>query len=160
MNTPRSTPDWILEAVSAVTLAAAIGDVALHWRILPQRIPIHFGASGDPNGWGDKNMLLLLLSSTIGMAILLTIAETRQRLINVPLNVDRDSPQVRSILRSMAIVMKAVIILAFFWITDATMRTALGEAHGLGRAFLPLFLGGTLAPAIYYAVKLKRLPRK
>jgi hypothetical protein len=37
------------------------------------------------------------------------------------------------------------------------MRTAMGEADGLGRAFLPVFLGGTFVPIIYYVVRLKRL---
>jgi hypothetical protein len=71
--------------------------------------------------------------------------------------VDRDSPGVRQLLRSMVIVVKAVITVVFVWITDVTMRTATGEANGLGRAFLPVFLAGIFAPLIYYLLKLRRL---
>ena len=157
METSRSAVDWFYEGVSAVALAGAIADVAMHWSILPQRIPVHFGAAGNPNGWGDKNMLLVHLATTVGVAILLTVAESYQRLINIPIGVDRDSPEVRRLLRSMVIVMKAAITVSFVWIMDLTIRTAVGEAHGLGRAFLPVFLGGIFAPMIFYIVKLKRL---
>jgi uncharacterized membrane protein len=157
MDAKRSTLDWVFEAVSIVALGAATGDLAIHWRILPDRIPVHFGVSGNANRWGSKNMLLVLLAGTIGMAVLLTVAETYQRLINVPLSVDRESPEVRQLLRSMVIVMKVVIMVAFFWIADVTMRTALGEANGLGPAFLPVFLSTVFAPMIYYIVKLNKL---
>jgi hypothetical protein len=102
-------------------------------------------------------MLLLLLGTTAAVAGLLTIAESNQRLINIPMKVDRNSPEARRLLRSMVIVMKAVISVFFLWIADSTMRTAVGEAHGLGRAFLPVFVGGILAPLVYYLVRLHRL---
>jgi Protein of unknown function (DUF1648) len=157
MEPRRSTIDWILEIVSVVALIAAVADVAVHWSLLPDRIPTHFGASGAPNGWGGKNMILLLLAVTLVMAITLTVAGKYQRLINIPLGVDRESPQVRGLLRSMVIALKAVITVTFVWIVDLTMRTAMGEANGLGRAFLPVFVGATSAPLVYYLVKLKRL---
>ena len=149
--------DWVFEGVSCVALLAAIGDVAMRWSRLPERIPVHFGASGNPNRWGGRNMLLLLVATTVVMAALLTLAEKHQRFINIPISVDRESPEVRRLLRSMVIVMKAAITLAFLWIVDATMRVALGELNGLGPASLPMFLGGVFAPMVYYLVKLKRL---
>jgi uncharacterized membrane protein len=157
MDAPRSTLDWVFEAVSAAAILAAIGDVAMHWSMLPERIPTHFGVSGNPNGWGGKIMLLLLLAATVVVAVVLTVAESYQRLINIPMSLDRDSPEVRRLLRSMVIAMKAVITLTFVWIADLTMRTAVGEANGLGRAFAPVFLCGLAAPSIYYLVRLYRL---
>lgn len=156
-DTGRSIFDWILEGISALAIIAAIGDVAMHWNILPARIPVHFGAAGSPNAWGDRNMLPILLATTIVMAVVLTVAENYQRLINIPMKVDRDSPEVRRLLRSMAIAMKAVITVSSVWIIDLTMRTAVGEANGLGRAFLPLFLAAIVLPIAYYLVKLARL---
>jgi len=149
--------DWVFEIVSAVAILAAIADVAMHWNMLPQRIPVHFGIAGNPNAWGAKSMLPLLLLTTLVVAIVLTVAETHQRLINIPMSVDRDSPEARRLLRSMTIVLKAVITVTSVWIVDLTMRTAVGEANGLGRAFAPVFLGGIIAPLIYYLVRLYRL---
>lgn len=157
MDSPRSTTDWIFETVWAVALFAAIGEVALRWSSLPARIPVHFDASGGVNGWGGKSMLLVLVGSTIAMSILLTIAASFQRMINIPMNADRDSPAVRRLLRSMVIVMKTVMTLGFFWIDHVTIKTALGEPGGMGRLFLPLFLSGTFLPIVYFMVKLHRV---
>jgi hypothetical protein len=156
-GTGRSISDWVLEGVSAVALAAAGGDVAMHWSLLPARIPVHFGAAGSPNAWGDRTMLLYLVAATIVMAVVLTVAESYQRLINIPMKVDRESFEVRRLLRSLAIAMKAVITVSSVWIIDLTMRTAVGEAKGLGAAFLPVFLAAVIAPIVYYLVKLARL---
>jgi hypothetical protein len=153
----RSIFDWALEGVSAVALAAAGGDVAMHWSVLPARIPVQFGAAGNPNAWGERTMLLYLLAATVVMAVVLTIAESYQRLINIPMKVDRDSPEVRRLLRSLVIALKAVITVSSVWIIDLTMRTAIGEANGLGPAFLPVFLAAVIAPIVYYVVKLARL---
>jgi hypothetical protein len=157
MGTGRSISDWALEGVSAVALVAACGDVAMHWSLLPARIPIHFGVAGSPNEWGDRTMLLLLLAATIVMAVVLTVAESYQRLINIPMKVDRESPEVRRLLRSLVIAMKAVITVSSVWIIDLTMRTAVGEANGLGWAFLPVFIAAVIAPIVYYLVRLVRL---
>jgi uncharacterized membrane protein len=157
MGTGRSISDWALEGVSAAALVAAGGDVAMHWSRLPTRIPVHFGVAGSPNAWGDRTMLLFLLAATIAMAVVLTIAESYQRLINIPMKVDRESPAVRRLLRSLAIAMKAVITVSSVWIIDLTMRTAVGEANGLGRAFVPVFLAAVIAPIVYYVVRLARL---
>ena len=73
------------------------------------------------------------------------------------MKVDRDSPAVRRLLRSLVIAMKAVIMVSSVWIIDLTMRTAVGEANGLGRVFVPVFLAAVGAPIIYYVVKLARL---
>jgi hypothetical protein len=50
-----------------------------------------------------------------------------------------------------------VITVSSVWIIDLTMRTAVGEANGLGRAFVPVFLAAVIAPIVYYVVKLARL---
>ncbi len=157
MSPRRSGLDWFFEGVSVIALLGAGWDLALHWGMLPAQIPTHFNAAGNPNGWGGKNSLLLLLGTTAGMFILLTIAESYQRLINIPIKVDRESPAVRQLLRRMVIAMKVVVTVAFAWIVDRTIRTALGEARGLGIAFLPVFLAGVLGPVVFYVVKLKRL---
>ena len=98
-----------------------------------------------------------LLATTLGTVILLTVSESYQRLINIPMKVDRESPEVRRLLRSLVIAMKAVITVSSVWIIDLTMRTAAGEANGLGRAFVPVFLAAVMAPIVYYVMKLARL---
>ena len=112
----RSAADWIQEALSLAALAAIIFTITAHWTELPARAPTHFGASGAPNGWGGKSAMLLLPSTSVALYILMTIASRYQRLINVPMKIDRDASEVQRLLQSMSITLKAVLLFAFAYL--------------------------------------------
>ncbi|HXE62649.1 MAG TPA: DUF1648 domain-containing protein [Bryobacteraceae bacterium] len=157
MMPQRSGMDWLLEGIGAAAVIAAAAEIGMHWSALPVRIPTHFGIGGQANGWGERNSLLVLLASTIVMFVLLTIAEKYQRLVNIPVKVDREAPEVKRLIRSLAIALKAVLSAGFYWITHVTIAIAMSERTAMGRVFLPVFLAAVLAPVIYYSVRLKRL---
>jgi uncharacterized membrane protein len=75
----KSAFDWILEALSISALVFIIGTVAAHWTELPARALRHFGLSGRPDGWGNKNGMVVLPLTTIGLYILLTLASRSAR---------------------------------------------------------------------------------
>jgi len=156
MAPKRNTLDWTLEGASLAVLVAIFVNLAAHWSELPGRVPTHYGASGNPNAWGGKNVLWVLPIVAVGLYLLLTTAARYQRLINLPIRVDRDLPEVRKLLLTMTICMKAVMMLMLAYISWAGINTALGRAEGLGRMFLPLFLAATFAPVIFFTRKLQR----
>ena len=156
MTPKRSTLDWLMEAASLAALALIIGTVLVHWDQLPPQVPKHFGASGQPNGWGSRNTLLLLPAIAAGIYVLATAATYFTRLVNLPIEIDRDSPDVQRVLTSFAIAMKLSCLLVFLYITGATVRTALGRSAGLGGAFLPVSLIATFSPTGYYLLRLRR----
>ncbi|HVW08686.1 MAG TPA: DUF1648 domain-containing protein [Bryobacteraceae bacterium] len=153
----RSGVDWLLEGISAVAVIAAAAEIAIRWNALPAKIPVHFGIHGEANGWGSRNSLFMLLGATVMMFALLTISETNQRLVNIPVKVDRDAPAAKRLIRSLTIAIKAVLSAGFLWITHVTIAIALGERTAMGRVFLPLFLGAVFVPIVYYSVRLKKL---
>jgi uncharacterized membrane protein len=156
MTPRRTTLDWTLEVISLAILVSIFVNLAAHWAELPDRVPRHYGALGDPNAWGGKSGLWALPVVAVGLYLLLTAASRYQRLINLPVRVDRDLPAVRKLLLTMAIWMKATIMLMFAYISWAGINTALGRTQGLGRMFLPLFLAATFAPVIFFTRKLQR----
>ena len=129
----------------------------MRWSALPARIPTHFGIDGQANGWGGRDSLLVLLASTVVMFALLTVAGKYQRLVNIPVKVDREAPEVRRVIRSLTIVIKAVLSAGFFWITHVTIGIAMKQRAAMGRGFLPVFLAAVLAPVIYYCVRLRKV---
>ena len=48
-------------AVNVVLMIFLVGMVLFYYNQLPDRIPVHFGADGTPNGWAGKGMMLVLL---------------------------------------------------------------------------------------------------
>jgi uncharacterized membrane protein len=154
MMPKRSGVDWLLEGVAAAAVVAAALEIAMRWNALPAKIPTHFGMDGRANGWGGRDSLLVLLASTVVMFVLLTIAGKYQRLVNIPVKVDREAPEAKRLIRSLAIVIKAVLSAGFFWITHVTLAIAMRQRTAMGRVFLPVFLAGVVVPVIYYCVRL------
>jgi uncharacterized membrane protein len=147
--------DWSFEAIS---LAALLGTLALpiwRWGDLPAKVPQHFGPSGTPDGWGSKAGLAILPLISLVVYLGLTLASRYQQLINLPSSADRERPEVRQLLLTFVTVVKAEVTVLLFYITWATVETALGHANGLGRSLAlltPITIFGTIA---LYLWKLK-----
>jgi len=67
-------PDWKRE-IPALTMLAAMFVTALAvWPHMPDRLPVHWGLSGDPNRWGGRFEALLGLPLTaLGVYVLLLV---------------------------------------------------------------------------------------
>jgi uncharacterized membrane protein len=152
----RSTTGWGLEVISLASVLSSIAIVAVQWNALPAQVPLHFGASGQADGWGSKSGIWLLPAISAFLYLVLTVASRYQRLINLPFRVDRDAPEVRRLLLHMMIVLKTEMTLIFAYITWGMVETALGRSEGLGIWFLPVLLIATTLPLIYYLAKLRR----
>jgi hypothetical protein len=94
--------------------------------------------------------------TTAGMFLLLTACSYYPRLINLPISVDRESPEVRKLLLTMSLVLKASLLLTLGYINWAGINIALGRAQGLGTMFLPVFLAAAFGPIAFYTHKLRR----
>jgi len=157
MSEPRSRAQWFFEGLSLLLVILMFAMVAFHWQQFPDRVPAHFDFHGKPNGYHGKRFLLILPGIAAVVWIVMTLAQRYQRLINIPFTIDRDSPEVQSVLRSMTIVEETTVTLTFAWLMRGMVRTALGRAEGIGQGFVPLALALISAPLIVYSVKLLRL---
>lgn len=146
----RSTLDWVQEGVAFAALISVVVICLVNQTDMPAQVPTHFGFSGRPDAWGPKSRLLLLPLVAIGLFIVLTVASHIQSFINLPITVDRDSPEVQRLLRSMSITLKMVVLLTFACIEWSQVQTALGLASGLGRLFLPMALAAVFLPLGIY----------
>ena len=150
----RSALGWVLEAVSLGALVSIFGIVWFNWKDLPARILRHFNSRGNPDGWGGKNGLLPLPLTALGIYSLLTMAFRYQNLINIPMTVDRDAPEVRSLLGVMSALLKTILLCMFLYLTGANVNTAMGRLNGLGRPFLPAWLASVFLTPGFYMFKL------
>ena len=151
MAQKRSAFDWLLEVLSFLLLLLIVGVVLIHWPGLPARIPTHFSASGQPDRWGDKSGVFALPAIAAGLYLLLTIIPRYPQFINVPFEIDRTAPPVRSLLLTMTIALKLEILIVFFYIEHAVIR-----AHGLGTAFLPASLLAIFSTLAFFLLRLRK----
>lgn len=152
----RTRLDWLLEALSLALLSAMLINLIVHWSELPDRVPHHYSLEGDPNIWGGKGYLLVTPFVAAGLYVLMTATSRYGGCINLPIAIDRKSPEIQQILLTMTQFMKAALVLAFAYISWAGINTAMGRAQGLGGAFLPILLAGLFGPLIYFTIRLGR----
>jgi hypothetical protein len=105
---------------------------------------------------GGRNGLLLPPLTSMGIYALLTMASRYQKLINIPMTVDRDAPEVQSFLFKTSALLKTVLLSIFLYLTWANVNTAMGLREGLGKPFLPLSLAVIFVTLGLYMFKLRR----
>ncbi|MBI1882157.1 MAG: DUF1648 domain-containing protein, partial [Chloroflexi bacterium] len=146
---------WALEAVAMGGILLSIGMLVLFWSSLPALVPTHFGVSGDVDAWGDKRTLLILPGVSLILYLTLTIASRFPHKFNYPWPITaQNAGEQYHLARSLLAWLKAETIILFAIIEWMTIRTALGQANGLGVVFLPFFMVvifGTTGFYFYYA---------
>jgi uncharacterized membrane protein len=72
-------PAWRREAPLLVLLAAMFALAALSWAALPERLPVHWGPSGEPDRYGGRVEALLVppvvAAALYGLLLLVEIAQ-------------------------------------------------------------------------------------
>ena len=90
-NLKRTRLTWIIDCLCGALLIGCTGWAACRYPSLPDRIPIHYGADGVIDGYGDKSMIWLLLGGMWFSVCLLWVVEQFPRCWNVPVKVTKEN---------------------------------------------------------------------
>lgn len=150
----RKTIDWIIEFIGFSFLVVMIGLPLIFSGSLPERIPIHFNLAGQPDGYGSKSTLMLLPAIGAIIYIGMTILEAFPHTYNFPVEITPENAESQYRMGTRLIrILKTVIVILFSFISYKTIQTGMGNSSGLGKAFLPVFLGMTFGVVIIYVVR-------
>lgn len=127
---PFSLALKILEAISLALLLFSIVIIIYYWQKLPQTIPMHFGASGAPDGWGPRSAIWIAPAISVFMYTLLTAIT-----VITPRVGSYKSPQLINMLRWIMGTVKCFLVGMSAFIIWKTILTAFGKAQGLGDGF-------------------------
>ncbi|MCH2135589.1 MAG: DUF1648 domain-containing protein [Phycisphaerales bacterium] len=161
VHPPPSRIGRALNIASILCLAAGFVLCIVFWGRLPDRIPIHFNAAGEADGWGARGMIWLLpVISTVlvpGMLVL----QRFPWLSNVPVAVNAENAiyQYRLVNRLLAVLSLAVSVV-FLAILIETLMVALGEGSLLGGWMLPVLLAPTVGALGWYLISAFRRPAR
>lgn len=140
----RSPLDWTLEAISLTGVLALFAILWANWselapglgqaaRFGPRESQRFFDLSGI---WTVRNALLTVTGLNALVYLGLTVAGQKQRLIQIPAEIDRRSPHLRQMVFRIAIVLKALLMVFAVYLAWRLM--------GIG-ARRPGFLSGFLS---------------
>ena len=160
----------ISRIIFVIALLLCIGQAFYYYPLLPDRVASHFGASGLPNAWSDKETFLkIYLFIVVFVGILFSIISVVIRklpdsMINLPnkdywLSLGRRQETIDFLARQ------------FLWFGSATLLLLLdvfhqsfnvnpGKAQNLSHpvASLAIYIGFSLLWSIILIVKFMRLP--
>jgi uncharacterized membrane protein len=77
--------DWVTEIITVVGLIMTLSWVVIYYNELPSIIPTHFGATGEPDGYGNKWLLFLLPAIAVAIYLTATLADKFPQLMNYPI---------------------------------------------------------------------------
>lgn len=154
---PFTKTQKLLEILSLTVMASCIIYICISWSTLPDILPSHFNALGQPDDWSGKGTLLIgPIISIIIYALLTGILLLPPEKLNSPIEVTpKNRLYIQKTMRDMVSSLKLAIVLIFSYITICTI-----ELKPLSPWFIPIFLLGTFVPLIVFIVKLFRYESK
>jgi uncharacterized membrane protein len=127
---------------------------------LPERIPTHFGANGQPNAWGTPGSLWLLPIVGAGLFLIISVVSLFPASFNFPV---RSTPASRPRMEALTLQMMAWVKLElsclFLTIQWSIIASARRGNAALSPAIMPLFLFAVLATLVVYASAVIRAAR-
>lgn len=149
--------DHILTMLALIGIVFMILVIALYYSKLPDHIPVHFNAAGEPDRFGNKKTIMILpilgIITVIGMHFLSKIPHTYNYLVEI--TEQNAHYQYQKASRLMAAI-NAIITWMFSYILWASIQVALGNWNGLGSAFLVLSMLVLFITIFYYILQSKK----
>lgn len=147
-----------MEALAYFTLAVLWFWTCWNYADLPETIPTHFNAGGVPDAYGTKKTIFTLpiIASIlfVGLSILNKFPHTFN--YSVKITPENAAAQYANSMRMMRVLKFSMSFISLL-ISIQTIRTAIGEATGLGWWFMLVVLGLIVAPLVYFLNKSYRL---
>lgn len=127
---------------------------------LPETIPTHFNASGEPDAYGSKSTIFTLPMIASLLFLLLSMGVRFPHKFNYSIKVtpENAAAQYANAARMLRF-LKLSVVLVFLLINIQTIRTAAGKTEGLGWWFMLVVLGLIVGPLVYFANKSYQLEK-
>ena len=149
--------DYIIEIIGAIFILLMIGWPMYFFNELPDIIPRHFNAMGEPDAFSQKNAIWAMPALGFFTYISLLLLNKFPHIFNYPKkiteeNAERQYRMATKLVRTINMLVAA----SFFYLSFGTIQTALNQQDGLNPLFVPslvLVTLGTTGLYMYQAIK-------
>ena len=147
----QPTPlDRCIDGISFLLLLTLLGTTFYYYNQLPETIPTHFNASGQPDAFGAKSSIFLFAGIAVFVYVLLLVFKDKPHLYNYPTTITEENAlEHYSKATKMMRFLNLATILIFFYLQYQTIQTALGTSEGLGSYFTVIILLVSLLPLLF-----------
>lgn len=154
--TKRNSYDRIIEILSLVCLLGTFVPL-LFYKDLGEGtlIPIHYNASGQIDGWGDRSDLWHLPVIATLFYIGFTVLERFYKKFNYPVRVTAsNAPVLYKLAVRMTRLLKLLILLLFAYLAIASHTTAIWKTSGINNWIMNGMMTGLFAALLFYCIKM------
>ena len=153
MRIANNIVDWILKAVAFLCCAATALIVAVRWNKLPDKIPTHFELNGEPNGFGGKKMLIVLLVVMVAITGLMYLSEMFPKMWNLPVKITDSNREF--VYRTVKYFMEVETIIMITFLAGPIIAIVFSKTYPSWIIFIQLgvFTVAFIATMVFIAVK-------
>lgn len=138
---PLRPVDWVLEIVALVILFATIIFIFSAYESLPDKIATHFNSKGEPDAYGSKSTVWIVIGINIILYMLLSLAARIPHKFNYLVEItEQNAARQYQIALDVIRGLKVITVFIFCFLAFRKVMIADGEATGLGNLFLPIAL--------------------
>ena len=150
---PRKIADRIFESLAIACVLYGLFIIIQAWPTLPQTIPTHFDASGNPDGFGSKEWIWLLPAISVVMVPAILFFRRYPWLSNVPWEINEDNAirQYELLVRLLSLCACAVSFI-FLVLTFDTISTASGGSSLFGKWLMLIFTVPIIGILVWYFI--------
>lgn len=145
----------ILDAIAFVGLVISLAIAVSNWSSLPDTIPIHFGITGQADGWGNKLFFWVFPLLNLAIVIGFTVMRRYPQTFNYPVRITPQNAEVQyEIAINLLNWFKAEFAWLFVWLEWQIINVAKGSDSTLDSAISLIFICsilGTTGFSIYRA---------
>ncbi|MBB6454622.1 putative membrane protein [Salirhabdus euzebyi] len=157
---PKTPFEKLLELISVLIIFVTFIYIMYVWKDLPENMPMHFNAFGEPDAWGPKASIFMLPVMSTFLFVLLFLLAKIPSTHNFPIKVtEQNAKQLYELSKKMLVIMNFEIVCFFSFATWSTVQVAFGKA-GLGSWFLPALIIVLFGTMLYMVIKIVRLRNK
>ena len=152
-----SPTDKLVEVFGYILLVLLWVYTLLHYRGLPDTIPVHYGLAGEPDRYGGKGNLLGLPVVTTVLFAGLTILNRFPHLFNYPSDISEENAfKLYTGATRLIRYLKLMIVIIFGFIIVQTVRVSEGLTSGLGLWFLLIVLMAFIVFPIIFLIRMQK----
>ena len=152
-----SWKEKVLILISTLSIITMWLYLYIMWDNLPDIVPTHFGFSGVPDNFGNKNSLFIIPIMASILHLTLALLSKIPHSFNYPVNVtDKNAEALYKIGKQTMLLLDMEISLLFAILLCKSIQTAIGNESGLGIVIVPIFMVIILGTVIYETIKMKR----
>lgn len=145
-----------MEVLGLFLIIGLIGFVTVRWNQLPNQIPLHYNALGQPDSWASKGNIIIVPVITTLLYVMFSVISLYPQTWSVPVKAnDENGPIVYRTTRSLLVMIKLEILAFFSYIT---YKMAMAQA--LAVSFLPVMLIVILGTVVFFTIRISRLSKK